>query len=86
MRIPRSRGVISGILLVILGAWVAIIPFVGPTFKYAIGSTTAWDWTAGRFWLNVLPGAVAIPAAVFDIEIQAVARGECGKQVLQYAH
>lgn len=64
MRVSRSRGAICGILLVILGAWVAIIPFVGPTFDYTIGSTAAWDWTAGRLWLNVLPGAVAVLAGL----------------------
>lgn len=64
MRVSRSRGAICGVLLVILGAWVALIPFVGPLFDYSIGSTTAWDWTAGRLWLNVLPGAVAIVAGL----------------------
>jgi hypothetical protein len=64
MRVSRSRGAICGTLLVILGAWVAIIPFVGPTFDYTIGSTAAWDWTAGRLWLNVLPGAVAVLAGL----------------------
>ena len=64
MRVSRSRGAICGTLLVILGAWVALIPFVGPLFDYSVGSTTAWDWTAGRLWLNVLPGGVAILAGL----------------------
>ena len=29
MRMPRSRGAASGFLLVLLGIWGALIPFVG---------------------------------------------------------
>jgi hypothetical protein len=32
LRVPRSRGVLSGLLLVLLGAWGALVPFVGPDF------------------------------------------------------
>jgi len=46
--------------IALLGLWGALIPFIGPSFDYAIGSTDSWDWSAGRFWLSVLPGVVAI--------------------------
>ena len=57
LRMRRSRGAASGLLLIVLGAWGAAVPFVGPTFdfSYSLGQ----DWTAGRGWLQVLPGAVA---------------------------
>ena len=64
MKISALRGVPSGILLVLLGAWVAIVPFVGPLFDYSIGSTEAWNWQTGWLWLNVLPGAAAILAGL----------------------
>ena len=35
MRIPRSRGAVSGLLLIVLGAWSALIPFIGPSFDLA---------------------------------------------------
>jgi hypothetical protein len=54
--IPRSRGMVSGVLLVILGAWGAVIPFVGPYFGYEFGSDQAWAMSWTRLWLNVLPG------------------------------
>jgi len=47
-------------VIALLGLWGALIPFIGPSFDYAIGSTSSWDWSAGRFWLSVLPGVVAI--------------------------
>jgi len=57
LRIPRTRGVLSGLLLVLLGAWGALVPFVGPYFHYAYTPDTAWSYTSGRLWLEILPGA-----------------------------
>ena len=60
MRVPRTRGAVSGAIIALLGAWGALVPFVGPTFGYSIGPDDAWNWTNGRLWLSVIPGAVAI--------------------------
>lgn len=49
----------SGLLLMLLGAWGALVPFVGPYFDYAFTPDKAWTWTSGRLWLSVLPGAAA---------------------------
>ena len=64
MRIARSTGVVSGLLVVLLGVWGALIPFVGPYFDYSFGSNTTWHYTADRLWLNILPGAVAVLAGL----------------------
>jgi hypothetical protein len=61
---PRSRGGVSGVGLVLLGAWGAVIPFVGPYFDYAYTPDTTWTWTAARFYLQVLPGAITFLAGV----------------------
>jgi len=58
LRVPRTRGVASGVLLILLGCWGALAPFVGPYFHFAYTPDTAWTLTAGRFWLEILPGAV----------------------------
>jgi hypothetical protein len=60
MRIPRSRGAASGFLLILLGVWGALIPFVGPYFDFAWGDEQAWWWTSARGWLEVLPGAATV--------------------------
>jgi hypothetical protein len=57
MRVPRTRGVLSGLLLVLLGAWGALIPFVGPYFHYAYTPDSAWTYNTDRLWLEILPGA-----------------------------
>ena len=56
----RSRGAMSGLLLILLGAWGAIIPFVGPLFDFAFSPDRAWAWSEARGWLQVLPGVVAV--------------------------
>jgi hypothetical protein len=59
MRVPRSRGAVSGFLLVLLGAWGALVPFFGPYLNYSYGTDQTWHWTTARLWLEVLPGAAA---------------------------
>jgi len=60
LRMPRSRGAISGLLLVILGAWGALVPFVGPHFHFAYTPDQDWAWSTARGWLEVLPGAATV--------------------------
>ena len=50
LRVPRSRGALSGVLLVLLGAWGALVAFVGPYFHYAFTPDRAWAYTSGRLW------------------------------------
>jgi hypothetical protein len=57
MKTLTSRA--SGCLLMLLGAWGALVPFVGPYFGYAYTPDKAWTYTTGRLWLSVLPGAAA---------------------------
>jgi len=60
LTMPRSRGAVSGLILVILGAWGALIPFVGPHFNFAYTPDRDWAWTTARGWLEVLPGAATV--------------------------
>jgi hypothetical protein len=85
LRVRRSQGALSGVLLVLLGIWGALIPFVGPYFHYAYTPDKAFDATAGRMWLEVLPGVVTLvcglvvltsrfrPVAVFGAWLAALA-------------
>jgi hypothetical protein len=64
IRTPRSRGAITGLGMLLLGAWGALIPFVGPYWNYAYTPNHTWTWTAARFWMQVLPGGVAFLAGL----------------------
>ncbi len=57
LQMRRSRGAVSGFLLILLGLWGALIPFIGPYFHYAYTPDTAWHYTTARLWLEILPGA-----------------------------
>jgi hypothetical protein len=57
LQMRRSRGAFSGFLLVLLGLWGALIPFVGPYFNYAYTPDVSWHYDTARLWLEVLPGA-----------------------------
>ncbi len=59
LRVPRTTGALSGILIMILGVWGALIPLIGPWFHYAFGNYHAWHVTTNRIWLDIVPGAVA---------------------------
>ncbi len=49
-----------GILVLLLGVWGALVPFVGPTFGYDMGGTPAWTWTESHATLHLAPGIAAV--------------------------
>jgi hypothetical protein len=64
LHMPRSRGAVSGLLLIILGVWGALIPFVGPYFNFAYTPDHSWAWSTARGWLEVFPGAITVVGGV----------------------
>ena len=87
LRVPRSRGALTGALLVLLGIWGGLIAFVGPYFHYAYTPDKAWTYTTGRLWLEILPAAATVlgglivggsrsrPVAIFGAWLAAAKRG-----------
>lgn len=57
LTMARSRGAVSGPLLMLLGAWGAIIPFIGHYWGYGFTPDNTWTWTTARGWMEVAPGA-----------------------------
>lgn len=64
LRVPRSRGAFSGVLLVLLGLWGGLVPFIGPSLHYAYTPDKVWTVTSGRIWLEVVPAAAAIVGGI----------------------
>lgn len=60
LRVPRSRGALSGLLLVLLGLWGALMPLIGPYFHFGFTPDKAWHFTSGRVWLQVVPGVAVL--------------------------
>jgi hypothetical protein len=60
LHMPRSRGAASGLLIVVLGIWGGLVPFVGPSFDYGFTPDQTWQWTTGRFLLEVVPAIATV--------------------------
>ncbi|HEY4018789.1 MAG TPA: hypothetical protein VGM75_08895 [Pseudonocardiaceae bacterium] len=58
--LPRRRGAVNGLLLILLGAWGGIVPFIGPRIGLNYTADAAWTFTWAKFWLEVLPGAAVL--------------------------
>jgi hypothetical protein len=50
----------AGLVILILGLWGGLVPFIGPYFHYSLGPTKSWTYTTGRLWLDILPAAAAV--------------------------
>jgi hypothetical protein len=48
------------LLVLVLGVWGGLIPFIGPYFHYSFGGDQTWHFTMQRLWLCILPGGVAV--------------------------
>jgi hypothetical protein len=58
---------VTGVLLIILGAWGGLVPFVGPYFHYAYTPDKAWGYTSGRLYLSIVPGAAALVGGLLAV-------------------
>jgi hypothetical protein len=67
VRISRRSGVLSGFLLVLLGAWGGLVAFIGPYFHYAYTPDVTWTYNTERLWLEILPGGAVFLAGLLLI-------------------
>ncbi len=56
----RSRGSLSGLALVLLGAWGGLALLVGPYFNFGFSPDQAWSVSMARLYASFLPGAVVV--------------------------
>jgi len=78
MRMARSTGTMSGLLIVPLAIWGGLIPFIGPYFDYSFGTNSTWHYTADRLWLNILPAALALVGGILLVGAATRAAGIVG--------
>lgn len=77
-RIPRKRGGLCGLLLILLGAWGGLIPFVGPYFNFAYSPDKTWFYSSGRLYLSIVPGAAAVLGGLLIAVTRSRAAGTIG--------
>jgi hypothetical protein len=64
VQMSRSRGSVSGLALVLLGAWGGLAPFIGPYFKFGFEPDKTWVYSTSRLYLSILPGAIVLLAGL----------------------
>jgi hypothetical protein len=64
MYTPRFGVRVLGLLILLIGIWGGIVPFVGPLFHFKMGNTGAWTWTESRGTLHVAPAIAAVVGAL----------------------
>src|SRR5215472_3180373 len=67
------RGRTIGVLLILLGAWGGIVPFIGPYLGFAYTPDKAWAYTSGRLWLSIVPAAAAVLGGLMVLASDAAA-------------
>jgi len=73
---PSARMGVPAVLMLLIGAWGGVIPFVGPTFGFNADGSPSWTWNLMHALLWVAPGAVACLGAVASLGlISRFARG-----------
>ncbi|HEY1442213.1 MAG TPA: hypothetical protein VGF65_15665 [Mycobacterium sp.] len=82
---PRTRGAVTGLLLILLGAWGALVPFFGPNINWAYLADPAWTWTTAKGWLEVLPGAAAALGGLLVLSSRNRASGVFGGWLAVFA-
>jgi hypothetical protein len=65
LKTPRSRGLLNGLLLMLLALWGGFIPFVGPYFDFGFGSGDAWVYNSDRLVLSILPAIAVFAGGLF---------------------
>ncbi|SNT47319.1 hypothetical protein SAMN05443665_103341 [Actinomadura meyerae] len=60
MRAPRTRGVLSGVMLILLGLWGGLLPFAGPYFGFGFAPDDTWVYTTERLELSIAPAAATV--------------------------
>lgn len=77
---PRSTGpslVVLGLVTLLVGAWGAIVPYVGPLFGFDADGTPAWHWSLAHALLGLVPGGVAVVAGILLLGL--VGRASAGR-------
>jgi hypothetical protein len=86
-RVPVGRLGSVGVLMLLVGAWGGIIPFVGPVFGYSADGASSWHWNLSHALLWLAPGAAACVAAAIVLGLvpfAAIDRGGPGVAIVGF--
>jgi hypothetical protein len=70
-----------GLIILLLGVWAAIVPYVGPIFGYSADGSPSWTWNLGHSLLFLVPGVAAVVGGAL-VMISGRAVGSAGRGLL----
>ncbi len=76
-RIPRRRGGVCGLLLILVGLWAGLAPFVGPYFHFGYTPDKVWTYNTGRLYFSIIPAAAVILGGLVVAVTRSRALGVC---------
>jgi hypothetical protein len=53
-----------GFGVMVIGAWGALIPLIGPSFDFGFDSDSSWRLSEQHWTLSIIPGAIAAAAGI----------------------
>jgi len=74
----KTRSIVTGVLLILLGVWGGLAPFVGPYIHFGYTPDTPWHYTHARLWLEVLPAASAVVGGMLVLASSGRLLAACG--------
>jgi hypothetical protein len=77
-RIPRRRGGVCGLLLILLGLWGGLAPFVGPYLHFGYTPDKVWVYNSGRLYYSVIPAAAVLVGGLLVVATRNRAVGVSG--------
>src|ERR1035437_3654209 len=60
---------LGGFLALLVSAWAAIVPFVGPSFGFSPDGTASWTWNRAHVLGALVPGAVSLLACLIVVVV-----------------
>jgi hypothetical protein len=59
--------ILGGFLALLVSAWAAIVPFVGPSFGFSPDGTASWTWDRAHALGALVPGVVSLLACLIIV-------------------
>ena len=66
-RIPLRRGSVCGLLLILLGLWGGLAPFIGPYIHFGYTPDKAFHYSSGRLYYSIIPAAAVLIGGVLAV-------------------
>src|SRR5581483_4714834 len=56
--------ILPAVLLILLGAWVFLVPLAGPYFSFGFDTAAKWHFSRVHWLLSLIPGIALVAAGI----------------------